>query len=52
MEFGPIWGIIGVFLGLLISVPLSAYAVRINYPISVSISEEGILFKYAGKTGH
>ena len=49
MEFGPIWGIIGVFLGLLISVPLSAYAVRINYPISVSISEEGILFKYAGK---
>ncbi len=41
---------IGLFFTVIFSVLMSTYVVRINYPISVSISEEGILFKYAGKS--
>ena len=49
IEFGINGGVVGFFSGLLISVLLSIYVVRINYPLSVSISEKGVLFKYAGK---
>ena len=40
---------IGLFVTVIYSVPISTYGVRINYPLSVSISEKGVLFKYAGK---